>query len=121
MVDPERSRSTGELRLQHLLAARLPPGAEPVAQLRIVTGQDSDRQQRRIRGARLPDRQSRNRNSLRHLHDGKQRIDALQASRGNGTASTGRMVLEASIPGKCAAPPAPAMMIFNPRGSACSA
>ena len=40
---------------------------------------------------------------------------------GTGTPNTGTIVLAASIPGKCAAPPAAAMMIFSPRGSASSA
>jgi hypothetical protein len=31
-----------------------------------------------------------------------------------GTPITGRLVIAAIIPGKCAAPPAPAIMIFNP-------
>ena len=47
--------------------------------------------------------------------------DALALVEGTGTANTGRMVFAASIPGRCAAPPAAAMRIFSPRGSACSA
>ena len=38
-----------------------------------------------------------------------------------GTPSTGTRVLEASIPGRCAAPPAPAMIARKPRGAAVSA
>ena len=38
-----------------------------------------------------------------------------------GTPSTGTMVLAASMPGKCAEPPAPAMMHFKPRAAAPSA
>src|SRR5690606_9323119 len=38
-----------------------------------------------------------------------------------GTPSTGRWVLAAHMPGRCAAPPAPAMMTSIPRCSACSA
>ena len=40
---------------------------------------------------------------------------------GIGTPSTGMTVLEASMPGRCAAPPAPAMMAFRPRSRALSA
>src|SRR5690606_15172998 len=38
-----------------------------------------------------------------------------------GTPSTGRWVLAAHMPGRCAAPPAPAMITRRPRASACSA
>ena len=31
-----------------------------------------------------------------------------------GTPMTGKLVMAATIPGKCAAPPAPAMITFNP-------
>lgn len=40
---------------------------------------------------------------------------------GTGTPSTGTVVLAASMPGRCAAPPAPAMMARNPRLPAFSA
>ena len=89
-------------------------------QLRIVTGQDGD-QQRRIGGARLPDGQCRSRDATFGIcGESRESIPCRQVE-GTGTASTGTMVLAASIPGKCAAPPAAAMMIFSPRGSACSA
>ena len=35
-----------------------------------------------------------------------------------GTPRTGRFVFEAIIPGKCAAPPAPAIITLNPLASA---
>ena len=35
-----------------------------------------------------------------------------------GTPSTGRRVIEAVMPGRCAAPPAPAMMTLSPRPTA---
>src|SRR5471030_3190989 len=38
-----------------------------------------------------------------------------------GTPSTGTTVLAASMPGKCAAPPAPAMIAWSPRATALSA
>ena len=47
---------------------------------------------------------------LRHLHDRVERIDALQVPARTGTPSTGTVVLAASMPGRWAAPPAPAMM-----------
>ena len=49
----------------------------------IVAGQDGHRQQRRIGGARFADRQGGDGNPLRHLHDGEQRVDALQAGGGD--------------------------------------
>src|SRR3954469_9011204 len=38
-----------------------------------------------------------------------------------GTPITGNVVIAATIPGKCAAPPAPAMITFNPRDAALDA
>ena len=38
-----------------------------------------------------------------------------------GTPSTGSSVLAAVMPGRCAAPPAPAMITFNPRSAAVDA
>jgi len=35
-----------------------------------------------------------------------------------GTPSTGSRVIDAHMPGRCAAPPAPAMMTFRPRPTA---
>jgi hypothetical protein len=37
---------------------------------------------------------------------------------GTGTPTTGSVVTDASIPGRCAAPPAPAMMTLRPRSAA---
>ena len=34
-----------------------------------------------------------------------------------GTPSTGRCVIDAAMPGRCAAPPAPAMITFSPRSA----
>ena len=43
------------------------------------------------------------------------------AAEGTGTPKTGSLVLAASIPGRWAAPPAPAMTAFSPRPAAASA
>ena len=40
---------------------------------------------------------------------------------GTGTPSTGTVVLAASMPGRCAAPPAPAMIALSPRPAAAAA
>jgi 2-keto-4-pentenoate hydratase/2-oxohepta-3-ene-1,7-dioic acid hydratase in catechol pathway len=45
----------------------------------------------------------------------------LRALDSTGTPNTGTTVLAANIPGKCAAPPAPAIMAINPRSRAVSA
>ncbi|KAG0942168.1 hypothetical protein G6F68_021642 [Rhizopus microsporus] len=45
----------------------------------------------------------------------------LRALDCTGTPSTGTAVLAAIMPGRCAAPPAPAMIARRPRGPACSA
>jgi hypothetical protein len=42
----------------------------------------------------------------------------LSALDSTGTPSTGSAVIDAVIPGRCAAPPAPAMMTFSPRPAA---
>ena len=42
----------------------------------------------------------------------------FSAPAGTGTPSTGTAVCAASMPGKCAAPPAPAMIARNPRACA---
>ena len=55
----------------------------------------------------------------RHLHDRKQAVEAVQGLRlATGTPSTGNRVMLATMPGRCAAPPAPAMMTLKPAPSA---
>ena len=43
---------------------------------------------------------------------------AISALVCTGTPTTGMRVLEATMPGKCAAPPAPAIITFKPRSAA---
>src|SRR5256714_8802311 len=45
----------------------------------------------------------------------------FKARLSTGTPSTGKRVCAATMPGRCAAPPAPAMVTFKPRASACAA
>ena len=42
----------------------------------------------------------------------------LRARLSTGTPSTGKVVMDATMPGRCAAPPAPAMITLIPRASA---
>ena len=58
---------------------------------------------------------------LRHLDDRVERVEALQVRLSTGTPSTGTVVLAASMPGRWAAPPAPAMIARRPRPAAASA
>ena len=64
----------------------------------------------------LADRQRADRDAGGHLHDRQQRVDARAAPcDSTGTPSTGRCVLAAHMPGRWAAPPAPAMITSSPR------
>ena len=69
-----------------------------------------------------PDGQRPDGDPGRHLHDRQQRVDARAApSTRTGTPSTGRCVLAAVMPGRWAAPPAPAMITSSPPRPAASA
>jgi hypothetical protein len=50
--------------------------------------------------------------------DNKESIPSMELEDRIGTPITGSAVSEATIPGKWAAPPAPAMMTFKPRSAA---
>ena len=54
------------------------------------------------------------RHAARHLHDRQQRIHALQRLALDRHAEHGHSVFAATIPGRCAAPPAPAMITCKP-------
>ena len=106
----------------------IPPGARltasvcclrqamsPRGQRRIVQRKHAGREQRRIDGAGLADGQCPDRHTGRHLDDG---IEANRRRTApwirSGTPNTGSSVSEAVMPGRCAAPPAPAMMTLKP-------
>ena len=59
------------------------PGEQLVAQRRIVVGQHRHREQRGIGRAGRADGKGGHRHALGHLHDGMQRIDALQVAAGH--------------------------------------
>ncbi len=77
-------------------------------------GQDAGGQQPGV--ATAADRRRWPRYARRHLHDRQQRVEAVEIAQRTGTPITGSGVTEASMPGRCAAPPAPAMMTCSPRG-----
>ena len=54
---------------------------QPRQHFRVAVGDDGGRQQRGIGGAGSADGESGHRNSGRHLHDGEQRIHAIQRLR----------------------------------------
>ena len=63
----------------------------------------------------LADRQRADRNARRHLDDGEQAVLAATAPcDSTGTPNTGSGVSAAVMPGRCAAPPAPAMITLKP-------
>ena len=73
---------------------------------------------RGIDRARLSDRERPDRHAGGHLDDREQAIHALQRLAFDRHAEHREAVIEAAIPGRCAAPPAPAMMTFRPRSLA---
>ena len=81
--------------------------------------QDLRGEQPRVGGAGLADGQRADGHAGRHLHDRQQAVLAATAPwTATGTPSTGSGVIEAVMPGRCAAPPAPAMITLSPRSLA---
>ena len=69
-----------------------------------------------IHRARLADGQRADRHAPGHLDDREQAVEPVDSAFDwTGTPSTGSGVIEAAMPGRCAAPPAPAMITFRPR------
>ena len=84
----------------------------------MLRAQNRRGQQRGINGPGFADGQRADRDAAGHLRDREERIEALQRFRFDGNAQHGQTVFAAVIPGRCAAPPAPAMMTSIPRFSA---
>ena len=116
---PAQTRSGDDRLLQQLLGLGLAPGDELRGQLRPLARQDGDGEERR----RCPPRALPTAKVATGMPLGIWTM-ARSASRpsrcpdGMGTPSTGRVVLAATTPGRCAAPPAPAMNTSTPRASA---
>jgi hypothetical protein len=83
---------------------------QPLGQRVVADGQHGRRQQSGVDRAGASDRQCADRDAGRHLHDRQQRILAGQRLDSTGTPKTGSGVSDAVMPGRCAAPPAPAMI-----------
>ena len=95
------SRSDG-LELDHPRAQRLVGG-----------GQDADGEQAGVAG--VADRDRRDRHAGRHLHDGEQRVHAVEvAQRHRHADHRQRRDARRACPGRWAAPPAPAMITCRP-------
>jgi hypothetical protein len=85
-------------------------------QLGIGGREDLHGEQAGVGRARGADGERRHRDAFGHLHDGEQRVETLQRGRGDGHAEhRERPSCAAIMPGRCAAPPAPAMMTRRPR------
>ena len=95
-----------------------PPNAAPA---RRRAAPDLHRQQPGVGGAGFADRQRAHRNAARHLHDGVQAVYAAQRGALHRHTQHRHRVFAASMPGRCAAPPAPAMITSKPLAVACSA
>ena len=91
-----------------------PPGFEPRGQGAVGQRQHAGRQQGRIDGARLADGQGSHRNAGRHLDDRKQRILARQRLGFDRHAEHRQGGHRGRHAGRCAAPPAPAMITLKP-------
>ena len=96
---------------------RLPraPGFQPPAERRILKRQQRRGKKSSILRPGLSDGEGRDRDAARHLCDGKQAVEPFSERVSTGTPSTGKAVIEAVMPGRWAAPPAPAMMALSPR------
>ena len=106
-------RGSGSASTRRVCAARHARSA--LAQLGRDLADDGRGQQAGVEGAGRADGQRADRHAGRHLHDRQQRVDAVQRLRLTGTPSTGSTVWAATIPGRWAAPPAPAMITSQAR------
>ena len=95
----------------------LPPGLEPrrpAPRRRVARIAAASRPALAAPG--LADRQRAHRHAGRHLDDREQAVEAGQRlGLSTGTPSTGSRVIDAAMPGRWAAPPAPAMITLRPR------
>lgn len=78
--------------------------------------EDADGEQARVAGAADGDRGHRDPGG--HLDDREERVHAVEVLERDGDADDREGVAEATIPGRWAAPPAPAMITWMPRPAA---
>ena len=98
----------------NLVRLRLPPCVEAQRQGVVMQGKDRCGEQRRIHGTRFADRQRSHGNTAGICTMDKSESSPESALLSTGTPRTGSDVIDAAIPGRCAAPPAPAMTILKP-------
>ena len=90
-----------------------------VAQIRPRVREDRHREHARVGRARLADGERADRHAAGHLDDREQRIEPLQRGALHRNAKHGQHACAPRpCPGRCAAPPAPAMITSTPRASA---
>ena len=70
--------SLGERLLQHFRGLLHAEGPEPLAELGALPREDGHGQEGRVRGPRLADGESADRDAARHLHGGEKRVEALE-------------------------------------------
>ena len=93
--------------------------SEPRSYFRILVAENTGSEKRGVDGARGADRERADRNARGHLHDREQRIDAVQnAALDRHAQHRKQRVCAATMPGRCAAPPAAAMITSSPRPAA---
>ena len=99
------------------LGLRLAPGVEPRRERRIGQRQHAGGEQRRVDRAGLADRQRADRNARpASARSNRAKSTPDSAFDSTGTPNTGRLVIAAVMPGRCAAPPAPGDDHLEARG-----
>ena len=99
-------------------APRIAPGLQAVGEVGIGERQHARREQRGVDRPGLPDGERPDRNARRHLHDREKTVLPVERARRARHAEHRQVVNAAVIPGRCAAPPAPAMMTLKPAARA---
>ena len=90
--------------------------AKALGQGRVGRREDLRREQPGVHS--VVDRDGRDRNAARHLHDRQQRVHAVERRASHRHPDDRQHGDRGEHPGRCAAPPAPAMMTFRPRPAA---
>ena len=97
------------------LAERAAHAPRRAALAGIGDGEDLRGQEAGVGRTHIADGQRADRHPGWHLHDGVEAVLPAKTVVAIGTPSTGTGVSDAVMPGRCAAPPAPAIITFSPR------